>query len=893
MRYTTDGSEPTLSNGSTYVGRSVTVTSNATLRARAYSNGVAGPLAQASYTLLGTASQYGVTPATFKSSLPILVIDAPSSPPGDKTPVVSRFTLIDRSAADGMTRLTDAPAIATRGTIKLRGQWSSSFAKKGYGIEFWDAADQDKALEVLGMPAESDWVLYASYMTDPDFLRNVVTCELYRRMDRWAPHDRYVEVFFNTSSGSSLDGADYYGIYVLREKIKIDSDRVDITKMSPFDNTGDAVTGGYIIAHDKYGNFEQTHPELLTGNRDGITHWPYAGGGAFVYKTPAVTDITAAQKAYISDYVLQCDAAIAAPDFKNPVTRLSYTDYIARDSFIDQHMLMAFGKNQDGIRISTYFQKDRGGKLRMSAVWDNDLSQYPADAGTAGDNPNTWNCDISVSSNYTDYFSVDGHTAEGWFHYLHQNPSYMQEWVDRYDRWRTTGVLDITAIGNFMDQRAAELTAPDNNGTASANTPIARNFARWSRSTRGVSTNGSNAASVIFGPASTSEINRHKTWLSQRLDFMDSWVLKKPVASPGGGIVTSGTNINLGSADLAGGARIWYTADGTDPFAQDGSVAPGALQWSGPLTISSSIRITARLYNPAATNKHTAWSAPLEVSYIVGAEQAAAANLTVSELMYHPTDPTPEETAAGFTSAEDFEFIELRNIGLSRVNLWGAHFTLGIDFMLSSNLEPALAELAPGATVLLVANPAAFAFRYGAVAAARVAGGFANGSNLSNSGERLVMVDAGGSTILDFTYSDQAPWPTSADGGGTSLHYLGGSPGTSSSWFAYAPDPAAFAADSDGDGQSDRAEWLAGTDPADPSDRFEISFSGLTPLGVFTMTYAVVVGHTYRVERSADLANWEPAGADFTAWSTGFREFSGESTPAQFHYFRVAAVARP
>ena len=891
VRYTTDGTEPGLTNGSTYTGAPFTLAASATVRARAYADNVSGPLAQATYSLIGSAVQYGVTPSTFNSALPVLVIDMPGAPPSDKTPVVGRFTLIDR-AADGKARLSGPPALATRGTIKLRGQWSSSFAKKSYTIEFWDAADQDQALEVLGLPAESDWVLYAAYMTDPDFLRNVLTGELYRRMGRWAPRTRFVEVFFNTTNGGAVDGADYHGIYVLREKIKVDANRVDITKMTPYDNNGEALSGGYIIAHDKYGNFEQTHPELLTGNRDGITHWPYTGGGAFIYKTPPVTDITAAQKTYISDYVLQCDAAIAAPDFKNPATGLPYTDYIGRDSFIDHHMLMAFGKNQDGIRISTYFEKDRGGKLKMSSIWDNDLSQYPADAGTAGDNAYTWNCDVPVSSNYTDYFSVDGHTAEGWFHYLHQNPGYMQEWVDRYDRWRTTGVLDMTAINAFLDSQAAELVVPDNNATASADTPIARNYARWSRSTRGTSTTGANAAAVIFGAASTSEINRHKTWLQQRLDFMDSWVLKKPAASRAGGVAPVGSTVTLASADLSGSARIHYTLDGTDPFVEDGTLSPAAVEYSGAISLAQSSLLTARLRAPAAANKHTIWSAPLSVHYIVDAQPAAAANLSVTELMYHPSDPTEAEIEAGFTDPEDFEFIELRNTGPTRVNLYDAAFTLGVTFRFSRSLDLALTELAPGQTVLVAGNLAAFRFRYGIAAAARVAGEFEDGTRLDNGGERILLVDGAGATILDFTYSDEGTWPAAADGSGASLHFLGDSPSLGSAWCALAADPGTVAVDADSDGQSDRLEWVAGTDPANPASSFRLTGQTLTAGGHFAFSFPAAAGHRYRVESSPDLVQWSTVGADITPAADETHPVSVPAAQGTLFY-RVRALGAP
>lgn len=58
--------------------------------------------------------------------------------------------------------------------------------------------------------------------------------------------------------------------------------------------------------------------------------------------------------------------------------------------------------------------------------------------------------------------------------------------------------------------------------------------------------------------------------------------------------------------------------------------------------------------------------------------------LRITELMYNPADPSPAEVAAGFVDNDDFEFIELRNISGSPVDLTGVRFTNGIDYTLPS-----------------------------------------------------------------------------------------------------------------------------------------------------------------------------------------------------------------
>ncbi|MEM9656721.1 MAG: lamin tail domain-containing protein, partial [Planctomycetota bacterium] len=136
--------------------------------------------------------------------------------------------------------------------------------------------------------------------------------------------------------------------------------------------------------------------------------------------------------------------------------------------------------------------------------------------------------------------------------------------------------------------------------------------------------------------------------------------------------------------------------------------------------------------------------------------------LRITELNYHPTEPTSAEQAAGYDDQDDFEFVELLNTGPVTLDLTGVQFVDGIDYTFGDAVQ-----LEPGEFLVLAANSAAVQFRYGLEV--DVAGQY-DGS-LRNSGEQLVLADAFGATILDFTYGDSdAPgWPDAADGLGSSL----------------------------------------------------------------------------------------------------------------------------
>jgi hypothetical protein len=127
------------------------------------------------------------------------------------------------------------------------------------------------------------------------------------------------------------------------------------------------------------------------------------------------------------------------------------------------------------------------------------------------------------------------------------------------------------------------------------------------------------------------------------------------------------------------------------------------------------------------------------------APTAAQQQLRITTLMYAPTAPTAAERAASPTvNAQDFEYIELRNIGTTPLSLAGCRFTDGINFTF-----PADTTLAAGARLVIAAHLTAFDLRYGHNLPRL--GPFTG--TLDNAGERVRLVDAVGEEILDFSFS--------------------------------------------------------------------------------------------------------------------------------------------
>ncbi|MFT6561854.1 MAG: hypothetical protein ACJAX6_000229 [Limisphaerales bacterium] len=212
-----------------------------------------------------------------------------------------------------------------------------------------------------------------------------------------------------------------------------------------------------------------------------------------------------------------------------------------------------------------------------------------------------------------------------------------------------------------------------------------------------------------------------------------------PVFNQFGGTVPDGFQLNMTSTN----GNIYYTTDSTDPRTRfTGTVSASAKPYNkaGGLSLSNGAHIKARSLNGGT------WSALTEASFMVG---DGSLPIRITELMYNPQ------------GGDAFEFIELKNIGDTEVELSGFSFD-GITYQFAEGSTP----LAAGAYLLLVndANVTAFRARHPGVRL----DGLYDGS-LSNKGERLALLDQNGETVLSVDYDDGGAWPSSPDGDGDSL----------------------------------------------------------------------------------------------------------------------------
>ena len=171
------------------------------------------------------------------------------------------------------------------------------------------------------------------------------------------------------------------------------------------------------------------------------------------------------------------------------------------------------------------------------------------------------------------------------------------------------------------------------------------------------------------------------------------------------------------------------------------------------------------------------WSAMNEASFVIASEFP----LRITEINYNPHEAN---SVPGATEAEvdndQFEFIEVMNVGDAPVNLQGVQFarsdvhgdTQGIEFTFAAQ------ELAAGEHMLVVRDRQSFETRYGT--GARIAVGDDGeggtvaeyGGRLSDTGEQLTLTDSSGQLIQQFTYRSRGDWPARANGAGSSLEII-------------------------------------------------------------------------------------------------------------------------
>ncbi len=226
-----------------------------------------------------------------------------------------------------------------------------------------------------------------------------------------------------------------------------------------------------------------------------------------------------------------------------------------------------------------------------------------------------------------------------------------------------------------------------------------------------------------------------------------------PVLSQHGGRVSQGTVITM-----TGNPTMYYTTNGADPRVYgSGALSSSAIAYSNQtIVVNASVVIKARVYTGVT------WSALTEAIFTVG---DLLPPLKVTEIMYNPL------------GGDNFEYIELQNIGGTPLDVGAFHFD-GITYQF-----PVGRVLNPGERVLLGSNndTNAWMLRYPGVA---VEGWFTG--RLSNNGEQIRILNSSNQVVLLVDFKASGGWPTLANGYGYSLEIIdpAADPNDPANWYA-------------------------------------------------------------------------------------------------------------
>ncbi|MCK5442755.1 MAG: CotH kinase family protein [Maribacter sp.] len=372
--------------------------------------------------------------------------------------------------------------------IEIRGASSQMFPKKSYGFETRDSNNQDLDVSLLGLPAEEDWILHGPY-SDKSLMRNMLIYDLSRDMGRYTSRAVFVELTINGG---------YHGIYLLMEKLKRDDVRIAIDRLSSDENTGENLTGGYILKIDKLSgsNFGEGYNSL---NSFSSVHPPINSPTAqitFLYEYPDAEDITEPQREYISSYIHAFENALASENFADP--DIGYSAYIDVPSFIDFFLMNELSNNVDGYRISTYMHKDRNQKLNMGPIWDFNLAFGNADYCNGGDF-DVW------AYTFNERCPGDFLVVPFWWHRLLQDPLFATQVKQRWQVLRGSTFSEAEIFSKLTDYTT--LLNLDNG--------INNNFNTWGVLGNYVWPNN------FVGNTHQEELEYLRQWIQNRLGWLD------------------------------------------------------------------------------------------------------------------------------------------------------------------------------------------------------------------------------------------------------------------------------------------------------------------------------------------------------------------------------------
>lgn len=626
IRFTTDGSEPN-ARSSAY-SAAIEISRCMVVRARVFdSNGASSETVSQSYVLLD--GDLG----GFSSHLPLVIVNSSRGEIENDARMLSGLHVLENRPE--RTRLPDRADFNGLATTRRRGYSSLRYPKNSFAVKLVDDRLEPKNASILGMPKESDWVLYGPY-PDKTLLRDVLAYELSSAMGHWAPRTRFVEVFLFEERGK-LSMEHYAGLYVFEEKVTRDKDRVRIAKLTPAEVTEPDITGGYIFKKDHFGRNERRRfgddgpPFAVSVQRFDLPSGPGGfpadpdgfaapGAGSRTGRTTVIREGRRGPRGVIvpravtnyaggaSREAVRLNDAELFSDEEGFRTKLQQNVFYYVDpepdemtavqrawlrDYVDRFEAALYGPNfkdpETGYRafidVASFIDFHLFSEVTKNVDAFRFSTFYHKDRGGLLKMGPVWDWNLSFGNAE----GKEGYMPErwlwpqlddqqySWFRRLFEDPDFGQRYVDRWGELRG----DVFATSNVLariDALVAQI------GDAQE-----RNFSRWQILGREINPN------YFVGQTYREEIDWMKRWTSNRLSWIEQQFLPAPRIERGD---------TLAFSTPVPGGEIHFTMDGTDPRASGGTVSKAAQRYQAPVSAAPGRRVFARVH------KDGRWSPP-------------------------------------------------------------------------------------------------------------------------------------------------------------------------------------------------------------------------------------------------------------------------------------------
>ena len=334
--------------------------------------------------------------------------------------------------------------------IKGRGNASWTYDKRPFALRLKSKA------KVLGMKKHKRWILLANWK-DRTLLRNDAAFWLSKKSGLpYTVNGYFVELEFN-----GIPRGNYY----LCEQIKIDENRVNITKVKD-EEVGSTdpyiITGPYLMEIDN--NYDEQY-KFKSGFYGKTSHngtfTPY--GLKYMFKEPD-EDIPIEAQNYMKNLIVNMEALIK----KIPDQNYGYRYYLDMDSAIWFMFVNELTGNGDFFNTdssdqnsqwygphSTYLYKDRDkedgtvSKVFMGPVWDFDYKTFISELTTT-----SWNGSTQTEQRSTKW--VGANSEYYYYYFLCKDPVFRARMLSLWETYK--GIITPKAFNDYIDSMEAYLT---------------------------------------------------------------------------------------------------------------------------------------------------------------------------------------------------------------------------------------------------------------------------------------------------------------------------------------------------------------------------------------------------------------------------------------------------